>query len=217
MALANLGRSAGPAGAAVFDDHAPQPDWFAGDLHGTHGFGHAARVLFWADVLARARLADGLAVDIEVVRWAAVLHDSQRISDASDPEHGRRAADWVLETNHAPLWRLSTAARQAVAYCCEWHVPLDAEAPRMTPELVCLKDADSLDRVRFGSLQRRFLRTPQAHRLVTAAQLLFDATSTAPVDPPLQWVAVQAAGRQILKAQAPPASVDLLGQGCFSC
>ncbi len=175
-------------------------------------------MLFWADAIGRLMQEDGIAVDLEVVRWAAVLHDSRRVSEGSDPAHGRRAATWARETNLAPLWRLSPAAREAVSYCCEWHVPPDREAPRLTAELVCLKDADSLDRVRFGTLQRRFLRTPYAHRFATAAQMLFDASRTCPPGAELQWVAVRAAAGRLREAGAAPVeSTWPPGGCCFTC
>ena len=61
---------------------------------------------------------------------------------------GSAAARWVLANRGLLPLPLSDTQLEAVAYCCRWHVPPDASAPGMTPELVCLKDADALDRVR---------------------------------------------------------------------
>ena len=41
--------------------------------------------------------AFGKYVDRDVVRLFAVLHDSRRVSDGNDPDHGRRAAEYAKE------------------------------------------------------------------------------------------------------------------------
>jgi hypothetical protein len=56
----------------------------------------------------------------------------------------------------------------------------------MTAELMCIKDADGLDRVRINDLNRDFLRTEPARLLVAHAWDLFRATESA--DDP--WEAV---------------------------
>jgi hypothetical protein len=56
----------------------------------------------------------------------------------------------------------------------------------MTPELMCIKDADGLDRVRINDLNPSFLRTETARLLVAQAWDLYRATESA--DDP--WKAV---------------------------
>ena len=56
----------------------------------------------------------------------------------------------------------------------------------MTPELMCIKDADGLDRVRINDLNPSFLRTETARLLVAQAWDLYRATESA--DDP--WEAV---------------------------
>jgi HD domain len=167
--------------AFVFDPYRPRPEWFAHDPAGIHGISHVSRVLVWAEQVGAWMQAQGRPVDLEVVRLAAVTHDVGRFDDGRDPEHGRRSASWVRRHREALPAPLDEARIEAVAYCCTWHVPPDAHAPLMTNELICLKDADALDRVRIGDLDPRRLRTPQARRLPGAARRLLDA-STRPRD-----------------------------------
>ncbi len=154
-------------------EYRPRDAWFAHQVRGLHGAGHAARVLVWANRLARQMQVEGVSVDVEVVRRAAVLHDIRRLDDGRDPAHGRRCRAWVA-AQPLLLGACTASQREAVGYCCEWHVPPDDEAPRMTPELMCLTDADALDRVRLGGPDRRRLRTTAAQRWVRAAEMLCD-------------------------------------------
>src|SRR3954463_2713651 len=58
---------------------------------GDHGVAH------WARVLENGlRLAGETSADVEGVRLFAVLHDSRRVNEATDPEHGPRAAEFAL-------------------------------------------------------------------------------------------------------------------------
>lgn len=160
----------------VLDAYQPSPGWFAHNPDGIHGIRHVARVLVWADRLAEWTVGQGHPVDIEVVRWAAVLHDVGRLDDGRDPEHGKRSAEWLSE-NHSRLFPGIDRGRiEAIQYCCTWHVPSDTEIPEMTSELKCLKDADGLDRVRLGDLKPSYLRTSLARALTADAQVLLDAT-----------------------------------------
>jgi uncharacterized protein len=59
---------------------------------GCHGVSH------WARVLENGRrLAQETGASLEVVTLFAVLHDSQRLSESSDPEHGPRAARFAKQ------------------------------------------------------------------------------------------------------------------------
>jgi uncharacterized protein len=61
-------------------------------LNGDHGVGH------WARVLENGlRLAEATGANVEVVKLFAILHDSRRLNDITDPEHGPRAADFAAE------------------------------------------------------------------------------------------------------------------------
>lgn len=149
-----------PPGGYALDAYAPDPSWWSGNPWGSHGVNHAARVLVWADRLAAAQQAAGLPIDRAVVRWAAVLHDCRRQHDGADPAHGARAALWVGVHAATLAPELTPAQVRAVQHAVAWHVPPDAACPTPTRELWCLKDADSLDRVRFGDCDPRYLRLP---------------------------------------------------------
>ena len=57
---------------------------------GDHG------VVHWARVYENGlRLAEETGAIVDVVRFFAVLHDSRRINEHTDPEHGPRAAEFA--------------------------------------------------------------------------------------------------------------------------
>jgi hypothetical protein len=181
----------------LLDTYTPDPAWWLHNPYGWHGRGHAARVLVWTEQVVRYFQAQGVAVDAAAARWAAVLHDCRRQQERTDPGHGRRGAAWVLA--HGATLGLTVAQARAVAHTIAWHVPEDRSCPRWTAELLALKDADSLDRVRFGhgaGFDPRYLRTPalrgrrpQATWLAAASNYLGTPADPPPVDP---WDAVRA-------------------------
>ncbi len=58
--------------------------------NGDHGVAH------WARVLENGlRLATTTGANVEVIRLFAVLHDSRRLNEATDPQHGPRAAEFA--------------------------------------------------------------------------------------------------------------------------
>lgn len=118
----------------------------------------------------------GASLDLEAVRWAAVLHDVGRLSDGADRGHGSRSADWVMIHQHMLPVSLPDDTLQRVLACCRWHEITDQEIPVMTPELLCIKDADGLDRVRINDLNPAFLRTGPARSLVARAWELYRAS-----------------------------------------
>ncbi len=64
---------------------------FALDPNGLHGLPHWARVL--ENALCLARETD---VNPEILELFAILHDSRRISDGEDRDHGLRSGDFAL-------------------------------------------------------------------------------------------------------------------------
>jgi hypothetical protein len=167
----------------------PDPSWFSHNPYGIHGMGHAARVLKWANLIGQKMQAGGTPLSIEAVRWAAVLHDVARLSDGWDRGHGERSADWVGKNRENLPFTLPDDQFERVLLCCKWHEITDRDIPMMTPELMCLKDADGLDRVRIDDLNPAFLRSDPARLLVDQAWDLYRATKLAE-DP---WKAVHEA------------------------
>jgi HD superfamily phosphodiesterase len=179
------------------DLYKPCQEWYARqeEIGGIHGIGHAARVLVWADNIGRWLNANNQPVDLQAVRWAAILHDTQRWDDGTDPEHGKRSGAWLAKNHKTLPYEFSPAQLKTACYCCIWHVPQDKFAPRMTPELMCMKDADGLDRVRLYDLDVSFLRTPYAKRQVETAYWLFK--SSLAYDTGDQWEAVRRAAIEL--------------------
>jgi uncharacterized protein len=172
----------------ILDAYRPHSSWYLHNAHGIHGLGHAARVLLWADQIAQALLQEGTWLDLEAVRWAAALHDVGRVDDGRDRPHGQRTADWIVTRPHPWPFLQDPQRLQRVIYCCAWHTPRDELIPQMTSELVCLKDADALDRVRIHDLNPAWLRTTRAAASVGLAWELFEESVRSRGDP---WSAVR--------------------------
>ena len=120
---------------------------------GEHGLAH------WARVLENGtRLAAMNGANHAVIELFAVLHDAQRISDADDPEHGRRAAQYAAELR-GTRFELSDTEFQLLALACEGHANglIHGDITVQT----CW-DADRLDLGRVGI-------RPDPRRLCTAA------------------------------------------------
>ncbi|HEU5433474.1 MAG TPA: HD domain-containing protein [Thermomicrobiales bacterium] len=163
---------------AALSRYLPKPEWYRHgvDPRGIHGVAHAARVLYWADVLARQIAAPG-ALRGQELRWAAALHDVGRANEGIDPGHGARSAAWVLA--NLATERPETAALDLdfIAELSRWHEAHGQDVPLMTLELLILKDADALDRARIGDLDPSRLRLTRATRLVDDARALERATN----------------------------------------
>ncbi len=160
----------------TLDNYRPLPEWFAHKPYGIHGMHHVTRVLVWADQIAHGMMERGDMVDLAVVRWAALVHDVGRWNDGRDPEHGMRSAQWVKHERNRLFARLTDAQVENLQHCCTWHVPRDELIQEKTNELICLKDADGLDRVRIYDLNPAYLRTDTARSHAADAQALLDAT-----------------------------------------
>ena len=153
-----------------------------------------ARVLILQELIAGQLEREGLKLDREALRYAAMTHDVGRLDDGKDLEHGTRSAQWIKENLSN---KMSPETLDIATYIVHWHVPSDGDAPVMTEELKVLKDADGLDRVRLGDLDPNYLRTEPAKKLLKVAERLYDL-SVAPegTNEPNSFSAVlSAAGR----------------------
>lgn len=119
---------------AVLDDYELPRD-------GPHG------VIHWARVFENGmRLAPITGADVEVVGLFAVLHDSRRVSESSDPEHGPRAARFAAKLR-GTLIHLPDAAFARLHRACAGHTH-ERTHPDITIQ-TCW-DADRLDLGRVG-------------------------------------------------------------------
>ena len=120
---------------------------------GDHGIAH------WARVLENGlRVADETGADIEIVQLFAVLHDSQRVNEFTDPDHGPRAAVFALKVRGF-LFDLPDHEFSLLQRACTGHTH-ERTHPNITIQ-TCW-DADRLDLGRVGI-------TPHPSRLCTEA------------------------------------------------
>ncbi len=121
-------------------------------LDGFHGIAH------WARVLENGlRVAAETGADVDVVQLFAVLHDCRRMNEGSDPDHGRRAAEYA-RTLRGRLFVLADHAFARLHRACAGHTH-ERTHPDVTIQ-TCW-DADRLDLGRVGI-------TPDPSRLCTA-------------------------------------------------
>ena len=124
---------------------------YALPLDGAHGVGH------WARVLENGLgLADETGANRDVVSLFAILHDSRRINEATDPEHGPRAAEFAKELRGS-AFDLDDHAFGLLYRACEGHTH-ELFHPDVTIQ-TCW-DSDRLDLGRVGV-------TPDPSRLCT--------------------------------------------------
>jgi uncharacterized protein len=110
-------------------------------IHGDHGVGHWARVL--ENGLHLSNLTNA---NITVVSLFAVFHDSRRMNECTDPEHGMRGADLAAELR-GQLFDLSDYEFNLLYRACEGHTH-ERTHPDITIQ-TCW-DSDRLDLGRVG-------------------------------------------------------------------
>lgn len=127
---------------------------FAIDWRGIHGIAHWSRV--WTNGRMLGKLTEN--VDMQVVELFAWLHDSCRLNEFGDPEHGPRAASLAAELR-GEFFELTDEQLAELARACEGHTRGGTEA---SPTVMTCWDSDRLDlgRVRIF---------PEAERLCTEA------------------------------------------------
>jgi hypothetical protein len=148
-----------------------------------HAYGHEERVLLYA-LLAGAK--EGLEPsERRSLAIAAVFHDTRRKDDSIEPGHGHRAAaHYYYDHVSLGLADFDIAAYQAMG----WHAESDylgeddILAHGLDRRLLLIyhlfKDADALDRTRFGRHSRASL-SPERLRLESSRQLVDLAYSLA--------------------------------------
>jgi uncharacterized protein len=126
---------------------------YALPLNGDHGVAH------WARVLENGlRLAEETEANVEVVRLFAVLHDSRRVNEGTDPQHGPRAAEFAMELR-GRVFDLDDHEFRLLYKACHGHTH-ERNHPDVTIQ-TCW-DSDRLDLGRVGI-------TPHPTRLCTPA------------------------------------------------
>lgn len=145
----------------VLDEYTLEPN-------GIHGVAH------WARVLENGlRLAAMTGANVDVVKLFAVLHDSRRLNDNHDPDHGPRAAEFARRLRGRAAERPAShqgGAILAVATLADHEFALLCRAceghthERTHPDVTIQTcwDSDRLDLARVGIM-------PHPSRLCTSA------------------------------------------------
>lgn len=122
-----------------------------------HGIPHITRVMFWAHFLSRPNALKVLlpkhCSDADLggdSAVAALIHDLCRVSNHEDAVHGERAATKFRD--HIVTHCNGNESRtRRIQEAITWHCRPDEDCPNAAnPVFKILKDADALDRGRFG-------------------------------------------------------------------
>ena len=144
-----------------------------------HGQGHIERVIFFSLLLAWRYDLDKK--DTDIIRYAACLHDTKRVDDGWDIEHGRRAA--IESISYANIDKDDINILQAVITAhsiddnnmedvMEEYKVDDSDRALFLAKL--FKDADGLDRVRINRLDPTYLRNDFSKQIVDFAYILYE-------------------------------------------
>ena len=151
--------------------------WLSGGTG--HTKTHCARVLLFALIIGQQK---GLNDDeMDALGMAAVFHDSRRLDDGIDKGHGSRAAEYYK--NYCKEHDLPYDER--TYYMIFYHDQDDLlglseikKSPSLDERAILLyqifKDADALDRFRFGpdDIDVKYIRTKEALQLLDFAREL---------------------------------------------
>lgn len=145
-----------------------------------HGHEHEARVLLLSLIIAHH--LDLPMRDRKILAAAAIYHDTQRTNDDVDPTHGKAAKAYYQSFCPAP--------DPHVSFLCEYHClpdemgfkeirnnrKLSKDRSRSQLLFDIFKDADALDRVRFGlrSVDLNQLRLPISKELSLVARICLE-------------------------------------------
>lgn len=138
-----------------------------------HGINHLYRVSILSGMiheLVREDYDDLNDTTLIHVMMAGLFHDIGRENDEEDTEHGKRSIE-LLDKHHI---HISKEMRQIIEYHCIDDSLLPECSSQIKILYQILKDADALDRVRFGirALDTRYLRLEISKSLVFFAHQL---------------------------------------------
>ena len=143
------------------------------EMKSGHDMIHSARVLFLACAIVQAGKLKLTVAELKQLSQAIVYHDIGRQNDTEDDGHGLASRQIYEESRYDAI----------TAFLIEFHCRNDEDAYRhlLASSIKAkqrawllyqiLKDADALDRVRFGiyALDVNYLRLPISHKLVPLA------------------------------------------------
>lgn len=111
------------------------------ELGTIHGIEHWDRVARFGKMLYQE------GADMEVVMAFAYLHDSQRINNGYDIDHGKRASSFIDSIRHTKLTSLNNVQIEKLKKACELHT-IKHKTGDLTID-ICF-DADRMDLLRVG-------------------------------------------------------------------
>lgn len=143
-----------------------------------HGRLHEKRVLMLSLLLADA--LDLSKADMEVLANVAAWHDTGRVTDNEEPTHGYASAIKYENSTYRPS--------NIVSFICEYHSLDDEKAyneiehtekinkKRYRLLYDVFKDADALDRIRFGiqDIDNKYFRNDISKRFILIAKIIFE-------------------------------------------
>jgi len=138
-------------------------DQFALNWHGIHGFRHWLRVRHHG-----LTLASDCGGDKHLIELFAYLHDSRRLDDDDDPDHGLRAADYTAHLN-GKYFHLDAEDLKLLCRAIQFH---SDGLTHKNPTVQSCWDADRLDLGRVGIVPRAKYLSPNAAPLIQNAQSL---------------------------------------------
>lgn len=127
-------------------------------IHGYHGIVH------WARVLENGlKVAESTGADTEIVKLFAILHDSRRMNENHDPQHGLRGGE-LARSLQGTLVHLDDDRMALLYKACRLHTDGYTEGDIT---LQTCWDADRLDLGRVGITPvKERLCTPAARQLI---------------------------------------------------
>jgi len=146
----------------------------------SHDQMHSARVLCLALLLGSLHKLNH--TEMANLATAVVYHDLGRVDDSEDDLHGKRSAEIFMKTKAA-----SEIDKKLVSFLVEYHCLDDCvgneiiktnfdDSERTHLLFNIIKDADALDRVRFGKhgLDLSFLRLSESSKMTLVARLFIE-------------------------------------------
>ena len=120
-------------------------DQYQLNLNSDHGINHWKRVNKIGLYLSNETKADTM-----VVRLFAYLHDSKRINEDYDPQHGERAALFTSELYKEKLLDITVGQLNNLVTACKYHSQSEIKPDNIT--IATCWDADRLDLWRLGAV-----------------------------------------------------------------
>ena len=146
----------------------------------SHDQVHSARVLCLALLLGSLHKLNH--AEMTNLATAIVYHDLGRVDDSEDDLHGKRGAEIFMKTRAASSINKKLVAFLVECHCLDDYVGNEIiqtdfnDDERVHLLFNIIKDADALDRVRFGKygLDMSYLRLSESSKMTLVARLFFD-------------------------------------------